>query len=155
MSTVASPIDETRAVNDRPPPVPFACVHVTLTKQEHIQLVMDVKRWKGLHRRATERLEWSERRHQHEVLELKHEAARRAESVMKATSSRWRALRQRVIARTARHELRVQQELREFKDQAEQREALLRAELELALAKVRDLQQAPVWPQERVSRRRQ
>jgi transposase len=140
MSAVASPIDETCGVASDKPPVPFACVYVTLTKQEHIQLVLEARTWKGLHRKATERAEWSERRHRHEMLELKHEAAQRAELAMKATANRWRALCQRVIARTARHELRRQQELREFKDQAEQREAVLRAELELALAKVRDLQ---------------
>ena len=32
------------------PPVPFATVHVTLTKQEHIRLVMEANSWKGLHR---------------------------------------------------------------------------------------------------------
>jgi transposase len=84
-----SPVSDT-------PPVPFAAVYVTLTKQEHIGLVMEANSWKGLHRKATERAEWNERRHQHELLKLKLRAA--------------------------------------------QCETALRAELELAHAKVRDLQ---------------
>ena len=66
------------------PPVPFASVYVTLTKQEHIGLVMDANSWKGMHRKATARTEWNERRHEHELLELKQQGAQRAELVMKA-----------------------------------------------------------------------
>jgi transposase len=112
MNAVLLATDAIPPVNDRPA-VPFATVYVTLTKQEHIQLVMDANTWKGLHRKATERAEWSERRHQHEL--------RRAAEV--AVSG----------------ELRHQEEMREFKDQAGQREAALRAQLEVAHAKVRDL----------------
>jgi len=50
-------------------------VYVTLTKQEHIRLVMEANAWKGLHRKATERAEWNERRHQHELLKLKLQGA--------------------------------------------------------------------------------
>ena len=95
MSAVPCPMDAIFPVSDAPP-VPFASVYVTLTKQEHIRLVMEANSWKGLHRKATERAEWNERRHQHELLKLKL--------------------------------------------QATQRETALRAELELAHAKVRDLQ---------------
>jgi len=77
--------------------VPFATVYVTLTKQEHIQLVMEANSWKSRHHRAVERAEWREGRYQ-----------------------------------------RV---LRQVKEQAAHREAALRAELELAQAKIRDLQQ--------------
>jgi transposase len=95
MSVVPCPMDAISPVSDTPP-VPFAAVYVTLTKQEHIGLVMEANSWKGLHRKATERAEWNERRHQHELLKLKLRAA--------------------------------------------QCETALRAELELAHAKVRDLQ---------------
>jgi len=72
-------------------------VYVTLTKQEHIQLVTQANNSKSLHRRAVERAQWREGRYQ-----------------------------------------RV---LRQLKEQAAHREALLRAELEVAQAKIRDLQQ--------------
>ncbi len=76
---------------------PFATVFVTLTKQEHIQLVVDANGWKTLHRKAVERAQWREARY--------------------------------------RRVLRQQQQ------QATLREAALRGELELAQAKIRDLQQ--------------
>ncbi|HEV2040491.1 MAG TPA: IS66 family transposase [Casimicrobiaceae bacterium] len=78
-------------------PVPFATVYVTLSKQEHIQLVMEANSWKTRHRHAVQRAQWREGRYQ-----------------------------------------RV---LRQVKEQGAQREAVLRAELELARAKIRDLQQ--------------
>jgi len=139
MDAVLCPIDAIPAVSDKPP-VPFASVYVTLTKQEHIRLVMDANSWKGMHRKATERAEWNERRHRHELLELKQQAAQRAESVVKATADRWRALRRRVVARAAGRAQRHQEELRELRDQGAQREAELGAQLEVAHAKVRDLQ---------------
>jgi transposase len=77
--------------------VPFATVNVTLTKQEHIRLVMEANSWKNLHVRAVERARWRDQRYR-----------------------------------------RV---LRQLKTQAAQREAVLRAELEFAQAKIRDLQQ--------------
>jgi transposase len=76
---------------------PFATVLVTLTKQEHIQLVADANSWKSLHRKCVARAQWREQRYR-----------------------------------------RV---LRQIKEQAGQREAALRAELALAHAKIRDLQQ--------------
>jgi transposase len=113
MIEAVSVIDAIRAVGDKAP-APFATVYVTLTKQEHIQLVMDANTWKGLHRRAKERAEWNERRHRHEMLK----AAELAHS----------------------RQQQLQQEFCDFKDQAGQREAALRVELELSQAKVRDLQ---------------
>ena len=78
-------------------PVPFAAVMVTLTKREHIQLVMDV--------------------------------------------SYWRTQFERRVARQARHEQQTRRLFDRFKAQCAQREAQLIAELEVAQAKVRDLQQ--------------
>ena len=69
MNVVPFPTNAIEPVSDKPP-VPFAAVYVTLTKQEHIQLVMEANSWKGLHRKATQRAEWNERRHRHELLEL-------------------------------------------------------------------------------------
>ena len=74
-------------------PVPFASVYVTLTKQAHIELVMQAAYWKSSHHRATLRLHWAE---------LEHRGAL---------------------------------------DQAALREAAMRSELEVAQAKIRDLQQ--------------
>ena len=47
MDAVLCPVDATPAVSDKTP-VPFASVYVTLTKQEHIRLVMDANSWKAL-----------------------------------------------------------------------------------------------------------
>ena len=73
--------------------VPFASVYVTLTKQEHIELVTQANYWKSCHHRATLRSHW---------VELEH---------------------------------------RQALNQASLREAALRGELEVAQAKIRDLQQ--------------
>jgi transposase len=115
MYTAETLVDETHAVSDeQTAPVPFATVYVTLTKQEHIQLVLDANQSKSLHRRAVERAEWSERRHQHDMLKAAE------------------------LAQSRVHQL--QQEFCQFKDEAAQREATLRTELELSQAKVRELQ---------------
>jgi transposase len=96
MSAMPCPLDTSPAVSAAQP-VPFATVYVTLTRQEHIQLVMEANSWKTRHRRAVERAKWRDQRYQ-----------------------------------------RV---LRQVKEQAAHREAALRAELEVAQAKIRDLQQ--------------
>jgi transposase len=96
MTEAPCPFDASPAPGDARP-VPFATSHVTLTKQEHIQLVMEANSWRNLHQRAVERAQWRDQRYR-----------------------------------------RV---LRQLKEQAAQREAVLCAELELAVAKIRDLQQ--------------
>ncbi len=78
-------------------PVPFAAATVTLTKQEHIQLVMEAAYWSTQFKRAA--------------------------------------------ARQAHRERRYRLFFDLLKDQAGKREAVLIAELELAQAKIRDLQQ--------------
>ena len=95
MNAVLAPMQTMKPVSDKPP-APFETIYVTLTKQEHIRLVMEANSWKSLHSRATQREQWQERRHQHQLRELKEHAA--------------------------------------------QREAQLRMELELAQAKIRELQ---------------
>ena len=115
MDAAVALVDEIGAVSYKlAAPVPFAAVYVTLTKQEHIQLVMDASTWKSLHRRATERAEWSERRHRHDMLKAAELAQSRVQQ--------------------------LQQEFCQFKDEAGQREAALRTQLELSQAKVRELQ---------------
>ena len=86
-----------RPALDDAQPVPFAAVTVTLSKQEHIQLVMDV--------------------------------------------SYWRTQFERRVARQARHEQQYRRLFDRLKAQSAQRQAQLIAELEVAQAKVRDLQQ--------------
>jgi len=76
----------------------------------------EANNWRALHRRPTERAEWNERRRQHEVLALRHEAfqARRARKVLPIKT---------ITCSSVSHE------------------TALRAELAVAQAKVRDLQQ--------------
>lgn len=72
---------------------PFDREWVTLTKREHIELLIQAKQWKSLHERAVRRLEFADKRHRFELA------------------------------------------------QARQREDCLKAELETALAQIRDLRQ--------------
>lgn len=92
MSAVACEADASASVEDAKR-TPFSQEWVTLSKQHHIELVMQARSWKSLHERAVRREQW------------------------------------------LRGALRRQHEL------AQQREAALRAQLELAQAKIRDLQQ--------------
>ena len=96
MSTETFPLDGAPAESCAQA-VPFASELITLTKQEHIDLVMQAHYYKSMHQRARERAAWRQAR----LLRL----------------------------------------LRQMKEQNAQREAALRAELEQAQAKIRDLQQ--------------
>jgi transposase len=80
------------ASTDDAKPTPFSRQWVTLSKQEHIELVLQARSWRSLHERAVRRNEWLHKR------------------------------------------------LRRQHEQAQQREAALRGELDLAQAKIRDLQ---------------
>jgi transposase len=88
---------DTSAASSDAKAVPFASVYVTLTKQEHIELVRRANGWEAQYRRAVERARWREGRYRRVLLQVKEQAAHR--------------------------------------------EAALRTELELAQAKIRDLQQ--------------
>ena len=94
---------------------PFAEVYVTLTKQEHIRLVMEARGWKSLHQRAVGRLQQLQDSAKRFVAQLRERAEQR--------EAEWHAAQ--ALAQEA----------------ATQREAALRAELDVAQAKVRDLQQ--------------
>ena len=93
---------------------PFAEAYVTLTKLEHIQLVMEARSWRSLHQRAVSRLQQLQDSTKRFVAQLREHAERR--------EATWHAA------------LALAQE------RATQREEALRAELDGALAKVRDLQ---------------
>ena len=79
-----------------PSPKPFDLEWVTLTKREHIDLVMLAKQYKSLHARAVKRLELSDVRHRHE-LELARQREDRLKSELGAASAQIRDLRQRLF----------------------------------------------------------
>ena len=56
---------------------PFAEVYVTLTKLEHIQLVMEARSWESLHQRAVSRLEQLQDSTKRFVAQLREHAQRR------------------------------------------------------------------------------
>jgi len=82
------------------PSTPFGQETVTLSKREHIELVMGLNYWRTAHERALTRAQWVGRRHDHEM-----ERARRRESRLRVeldlAQAQLRDLRQRVFgART-------------------------------------------------------
>lgn len=91
MSATACEASTSASTGDAKPP-PFSQQWVTLSKQEHIELVRQARSWKSLHERAVRRNEW------------------------------------------------LQGLLRREHEQAAQRETALRGQLDLAQAKIRDLQ---------------
>ncbi len=79
-------------------PVPFATVYVTLTKQAHIELVMQANYWKSSHHRATLRLHWVELEHRGALDQAAlREAALRGE--LEVVQAKIRDLQQRVFGR--------------------------------------------------------
>lgn len=77
-------------------PKPFDLERVTLTKREHIELVMQAKQYKSLHARAVERLERMQGRHRIELGRARcREDSLRAE--LEAANAQIRDLRQRVF----------------------------------------------------------
>jgi transposase len=80
--------------------VPFASEFVTLSRQAHIELVMQVHFFQAMHERAVARAEWREDRYQRVLRQIKaqgaqREAALRAE--LEATHARIRDLQQRLF----------------------------------------------------------
>ena len=69
MEAVAIELDAISAISG-PSTAPFAEVYVTLTKLEHIQLVMDARYWRAQHYRAASRQLQQEARYKRFVLEL-------------------------------------------------------------------------------------
>jgi transposase len=101
MSAVPFPLDSSPAVSDAKPG-PNATVYVTLTKQEHIELVTRANSWKSLHRRAVERAQWREGRYQRVLRQIKEQAADREVALraeLEVAHAKLRALQQRMFGR--------------------------------------------------------
>jgi len=101
MSALPCPVDASPASSDAKA-VPYAAVYVTLTKQEHLELLARANSYKSLHRRAVERARWREERYQRLVRQLKahaeqREAALRAE--LEVAHAKLRAAQQRMFGR--------------------------------------------------------
>jgi transposase len=79
-----------------PSPKPFELELVTLTKREHIELVMQARQWKSLHERAVRRLEFADKRHQFEMVQARQREDR-LKSELDAARAQIRDLRQRVF----------------------------------------------------------
>ncbi len=110
------------AVVDSEGAKPFDQVWVTLTKREHIQLVMDAKYWKAAHQRAVSRQQWLELQRT-QLLEglAQHKAQLRSEF-------------EQALAQARQSQ---QQQLQ----QVAQEKADLQAQLEVAHAQIRELRQ--------------
>jgi hypothetical protein len=76
MIAAPRPFDTSPAPGDAQA-VPFATSHVALTKQEHIQLVMEANSWKSRHQRAVERAQWRDQRYRRVLRQIKEQAAQR------------------------------------------------------------------------------
>ena len=76
MDAVASELDAISAISG-PSTAPFAEVVVTLTKLEHIELVMEARSWKSLHQRAVQRLQQRQDSTKRFVAQLREHAERR------------------------------------------------------------------------------
>ncbi len=101
---------------------PFDQICVTLTKREHIQLVMDAKYWKTAHQRAVAREQW---------LELqKHQLLAGLAQYKAQLSSE---LEQALALQRQSHQQQRQQDAQQRAD--------LQAQLDVAQAQVRDLRQ--------------
>lgn len=101
---------------------PFDQVWVTLSKREHIQLLMDAKYWKTAHERAVAREQWLELQKRQLLADMaQYKAQLRSE------------LEQTLALQRQGHQQQLQQ--------GAQQRAQLQAQLEQALAQVRDLRQ--------------
>jgi len=77
---------------------PFAQAFVTLSKQEHIELVMQANYWRAEHRRALERLAWREAQYRQQLGQaVQREAALHSE--LQTAQAKIRDLQQRVFGR--------------------------------------------------------
>lgn len=83
-----------------PSPKPFDLEWVTLTKREHIALVMQAKQYKSLHARAVNRLELNDKRHRLE-LDQARQREDRLKGELQAALAQIRNLRQQVFGKKA------------------------------------------------------
>src|SRR5260370_42513651 len=84
------------------PSTPFACEYVTLSRQEHIQLVWEGRHWKRLHHSATLRLAEQEADYRRQ-LQCQSEGAEQRERALRCdleyARGRIRDLEQRLFGR--------------------------------------------------------
>lgn len=100
MSADRSPSNANSTAGAAPADVPFAAVHFTIAKQEHIRLKTEAGYWKALHQHAVDAARRDQLRHERLVRELKERAAQ-AEAALRveleAAQAMVRDLRQRVF----------------------------------------------------------
>lgn len=86
---------------------PFASEHVTLSKQEHIELVMQAHYFKSQHERAVSRAAWREDRYRRVLRQLKAKSAQREAALqaqLEAAHAKIKDLQQRLFGhRSERH----------------------------------------------------
>jgi transposase len=102
MTVAPSVLEASPASPSDAQPVPFATAYVTLTKQEHIRLVMEAHGWKNLHQRAVERARWRDERYRRVLRQLKEQAAQREAGLcaeLGVAHAKIRDLQQRVFGR--------------------------------------------------------
>ena len=89
--------------------MPFASAYVTLTKQEHIELLMQAHSFKSLHERAVARAAWREGRYKKVLRQLKAQGAQREAALqaeLEAAQARVRDLEQRLFGRKSERHFR-------------------------------------------------
>src|SRR5260370_27046338 len=64
------------------PSTPFACEYVTLSRQEHIQLVWEARQWKRLHQGAVRRIEELQGEHRRQLQYQTERAEERGRSLV-------------------------------------------------------------------------
>jgi transposase len=101
-------VSETSPVVGEADSVPFASEFVTLSKQEHIQLLMNAHYFKSMHQRALERADWREARLLRLLRQLKEQNAQREDALraeLAAAQAKIRDLQQRLFGRKSeRHQ---------------------------------------------------
>ena len=101
MSTETFPWDGTRAESGTQA-VPFANEFITLTKQEHIELVMQAHYFKSMHQRALQRSRWRENRLLRLLRQMKEQSAQREaalRSELEQANAKIKDLQQRLFGR--------------------------------------------------------
>ena len=101
MSAVLREVDAGPAVSATAR-VPFAAEYVRLTRQEHIELVMDANYWRSQHQRLVQRAQWREQRYRRVLRELKEQAGQREAALqaeLELEQAKLRDLRQRLFGR--------------------------------------------------------
>ena len=83
MSAAACEASASASADDAKP-TPFSQQWVTLSKQEHIELVMQARSWKSLHERAVRRNQWLQG-----LLRRQHSQAEQRETALRGQLDLW------------------------------------------------------------------